>query len=679
MYRTLVGILGAFAIALLGVALTFSASGEQRAQFSFINGTEPATLDPGRMTGNPEGRIASALFEGLTRRDPKTLEPLPGAAEAWEISRDQKVYTFRMREAARWSDGRPVTAHDFVYSWMRLLDPDFGSEYAYILHVIRHAAAFNAYRGHAQRIEREIGPGLDALARAHPGGIPAEQLQRFFSEKDVFAALQGAQDEQVRRLLGERQKHISRAELDALRSGVNREAQRLARAYAGAKQHFGKDQGLYAKDERTLVVELVAPTAHFLEITSFHSALPVPRWLVEAEGLQSRWFLPQHIVCNGPYLLGSWRINDRLRLVLNETYWGKQRVRSKTIDALSTENETTALNLYLTGAVEWLPDLYPKDLVGRLKQRKDFYSEAAMGVYYYLLNTTKPPFSDRRVRQALALAIDRERIVKEVIGGGQLPAYHLVPPGMPGYDQPPSEIRLDVARARALLAEAGYPEGRGFPKVGILYNTNESHKKIAEVVADQLKRNLGITITAYNQEWQAYLTSARTLSFDMARRGWIGDYHDPNTFLDMFVTNGGNNQTGFSSPTYDYLIGAAGNVDEALESKERLLSAVRRPAALKPLVERLRGAENDEARSEARAELRLAILAEAEAIIVQQEFPILPVYFYVWSGFVSPQVRGFYPRLEMPDGTSLPNLQNQHPLDAIQVVRGGPRQEALDP
>ena len=247
---------------------------------------------------------------------------------------------------------------------------------------------------------------------------------------------------------------------------------------------------------------------------------------------------------------------------------------------------------------------------------------------------------------------------------GQQPAHHIVPPGLHGYASPPSAIGFDPARARQLLAEAGYPGGAGFPEIGILYNTLESHKTLAELVADQLAKHLGIRVTPYNQEWQAYLATMLAGEYDIARAGWIGDYLDPNTFLDLWITNGGNNQTGFSDPTYDALIAAAADVD-------RLgADAARRPGLFEPertraLADALRDAEGTSVHRDAATALRLQLLREAEAILVQRAFPVIPLYFYVQKGLVKPHVDGFYSELVFEDGTTAPNLQNLHPLRGI--------------
>jgi oligopeptide transport system substrate-binding protein len=265
------------------------------------------------------------------------------------------------------------------------------------------------------------------------------------------------------------------------------------------------------------------------------------------------------------------------------------------------------------------------------------------------------------------LAIDRSIITEQVLGLGQPVATTVVPPGLADYSPPETGIRLDVARARALLAEAGYRDGKGFPEAGILYNTSGQHKKIAEAVADQLRRNLGIQVTAYNQEWQAYLDATRSGAYTMARAGWHGDYADPNTFLDMWTTNGGNNQTGFSSPLYDRLIAAAADVGAFMKDPEPVLGGLDAPAPINALIAVCRAAESPGDKLAGFAKLRLALLREAEGLLVRKEFPIVPLYFYVVSGFLRPGVHGFYTTLEAPDGTTTPNTQDLHPLRGVWI------------
>ena len=701
MARNLLGILAVFAAALALVAITFSSSAQERAEFTYVSGSEPKSLDPQIMTGQLEGRIADTLFEGLVRRDPRSLRPVPGVArEMPEISEDLKRYVFRLRPEARWSDGAPVTAHDFAWSWRRLQRPDLGAEYAYIHHMIRWAGIYNTYGINAEAIRESILPNLarlrsrageavgvkeeewqtllEAAGPADGGGISADVWRLFLTTVHAFEALKNVDDPVLVGALTHGEGPVAPDVLDTITTALEAEAARRQALFERADAHYGVDEGVWAKDEHTLVVELVAPCPYFLDVLAFYSSHPVPRQVVGVQDEDGNyvneqdWFLPDKIVGNGPYRLDTWRVNDRIRLVRSPTYWNADSIELESIDALSIENQTTALNLYLTGAADWIPGNYPTDLVDQLKGRSDFYSTRGLGVYYYRFNTTRPPFDDPRVRLAFSMAIDRQVIVDDVMRLGQIPAFHLVPPdlGNYGYERPESRISFDPEAARALLAEAGFPGGKGFPPdVGILYNTSEGHKKVAEVVADQLRRNLGVQVTAYNQEWQAYQATTQNMDYWLARAGWIGDYVDPNTFMDMWVTNGGNNQTGWGDPLYDRLVRSAANIDLLVEESESLFQHLKEPERARELLAAYRGASSDAERARAGATLRMHCFREGEAILFQDAFPIMPVYFYVWSGLVRSHIGGFYSELDLGEGVKSANLQDIHPLRGLKVER----------
>jgi oligopeptide transport system substrate-binding protein len=656
---------------LLVVGLTLSRSTRGRADFTFQNGAEPKTLDPHLATGEPEHHVIEAVFEGLARLEPRSLEPVPGVAEAWDITPDGKTYTFHLRPGARWSDGRPVTAHDFTYAWRRLQTPQLGAEYAYIMHMVQYAEALNTHRGQADALEGPVLRALDELLAKYPSEVPKAALLELDKQQDLHSILKGTPNPKLRAFLIRPQQDAKSRELTELRAELKSEGVRRRRLNQEAERRFGVDGGVFAKDAQTLVVELVAPTPYFLELTTFYPFYPVPRWAVEKSSRD--WFMPGKLVNNGPFNLVSWRVGDRIRFERSPTYWGKDEVKLRSVEALAVENLTTGLNLYLTGEIDWLPNgYYPQDLAPDLAKRADFYAGPALIAYYYRINCSKKPFDDVRVRKALNLAIDREQIAKNVLLQGQQPAYHTVPPGIRGYEPPATGIRYDVAEARRLLAEAGFPGGKGFPKFGILYNTAESHKKIAEVLADQLRRNLNVDAVAYNQEWQSYLQTTRSMNYDLARYGWVGDYEDPNTFLDIWLTNGGNNRTGWGSVVYDRLIEAAGDVDRFLSAPEFVLEHAHDASKLTALAQQVKSSRQAPQRLAAMATLRLALLAEAEGILVRDEFPIVPLYFYVVSGLVKPHVKGFFSTLESSDGTKRPNFRDMHPLRDLYVERSAP-------
>jgi oligopeptide transport system substrate-binding protein len=243
-----------------------------------------------------------------------------------------------------------------------------------------------------------------------------------------------------------------------------------------------------------------------------------------------------------------------------------------------------------------------------------------LGTYYYRVNVTKPPLNNKLVRQALALGLDRERIVKFVTLGGELPGTTFTPPGTGGFRPKPvlPKDASHLAKAKELLAKAGFPGGKGLPPIELLYNTSDKHKKIAETLQQMWKQNLGIDVKLFNQEWKVYLDSQRTLNYQLSRAGWIGDYNDPNTFLDMFVTDGGNNQTGFSNKRYDELIAKA--------AQEQNLKK------------------------------RLAIFQEVESILLD-ELPVIPIYIYTRVYLKEPSVVGWYP-----------NIEDIHPLKHVSIV-----------
>lgn len=500
--------------------------------FTFNNGAEPETLDPHLMTGVPEHKLASALFEGLVTQHPETLQPVPGVAERWEVSADGTVYTFHLRKNAKWSDGRTVTARDFHASWRRALEPKTAATYAYMLYPIKNAEAFNK---------------------------------------------QGAENP----------------------DGTKRPAVSFDTV------------GVEVVDDFTLRVTLERPCAYFLDLMAFETAMPVPVALIEQHG--DRWVRPGTLVGNGPFKLKEWLPNQRIVMVKNEHYWDREFVKLEQIVALPLEDMDTAYKLFQQGQCDWLSDV-PLGKLDEIQRLPEYYVSPYAGSYFYRFNVTKKPFDDVRVRKALSLCIDREQITRDLLRAGQIPATWFTP-AMPGYE-PPKGLAFDREQARRLLAEAGYPGGKGFPQVELLYNTLESHKVIAENLVQQWRENLGITVSLRNSEWKVYLNDTQNMQYDIARAAWIADYLDPNTFLDMFVTDGGNNRTGWSNARYDALIAQAAR---ELDPKKRM-----------------------------------QVFQEAERILVEEELPIIPLYIYVNKGLLRETVRGWYE-----------NVRDAHPFQYI--------------
>jgi oligopeptide transport system substrate-binding protein len=621
---------GWLAVCLLaaGLAAAVRSSSLPPADFTFVNGTEVKSLDPAIVTGQPENRLINALFEGLVRWHPETLEPIPGVAESWEISDDQLRYRFRLRRSARWSDGSPVTADDFVYSFRRFLDPRTAAEYAYQGWYVKHARRYSAGgRGlrPGDRVEVELTRHPDDVNTLR-GDVVRGTLARI--EDATGAALA---DERIAAALADDDFSLEswtfvvdvQGQQRRYRYADDSAAQQPAPAgIAWCRQLLldFEEVGVKRLADDCVEFTLEHPTSYFLQLLGFYPLFPVNRRCVERYGSPA-WTYPEHIVCNGPFVPEFRRLRDRTRLAKNEAYWNAAEIALSSIDVLAVESSTTALNLYMTGQADWVydtPSTALRVLLNEDPPRDDLNPSTFLNTYYYLLNVNRPPLNDVRVRRALSLALDRAEIAERILAAGERPALSLTPPGIPGYD-PPQCPPEDPVEARRLLAEAGYPEGRGFPTLSILFNTHEAHRAIAELVRKQWQRNLGITVKGRNEEWASYLSSQRQSNFDVCRKGWIGDYADPNTFLDMFVTGGEQNNTGWGRPEYDALIAAAAR-------------------------------EADPAR-------RLQLLADAERMLMD-ELPLLPVYFYVSKNLVKPYVRGFYN-----------NIQDFHPLWALSIDR----------
>jgi oligopeptide transport system substrate-binding protein len=447
--------------------------------------------------------------------------PVPGAAESWEISPDATVYTFHLRKNAVWSNGDPVTAHDFVDAYQRILTPSLGSEYAYMHYVVTNAEAFNT----------------------------------------------------------------------------------------GKLKDFSLT-GYKALDDYTLQVTLNSSTPYFLSLLMHHSWYPVHLPTIRKYGdpfeRGNKWTRPGRYVGNGPFVLDKWHVNDVIVVGKSPTYWDRARVRLNKIYFYPIESDDTEERAFRSGQLHLTETLPPSKIAyykANLPEWLDIHPY--LGTYFYRINVTRPPLNDKRVRRALALAIDREAIVKDVTRGGQMPAYFFTPPGTAGYTCR-AQLKEDVTEARRLLAEAGYPEGRGFPTVKVLFNTLESHQKIAEALQQMWKKNLGIDVQLGNEEWKVYLDAQRTMDYQICRMAWIGDYDDPNSFLDMWLTGGGNNETGWSNPEYDKLIEQAARTHD--------------PSA------------------------RFEVFQKAEAILLD-EMPLIPIYFYTRVHLQRPEVKGWFPTL----------------------------------
>jgi len=483
------------------------------ADLTLCNGAEPQSLDPAIITGEPEIRIVQALFEGLTTRNAKG-EVIPGVAQSWTLSPDGLTYSFTLRPNAKWSNGDPVTAYDFLKSWERALNPLTASQYSYQLYYLANGEAYGT----------------------------------------------------------------------------------------GKLTDFSQ-VGVKTLDEHTLVVTLVHPTAYFLELATLPVLYPVHLPTIQKYG--NDWMKPGRIVSNGPYVLKKWRLNDYILVETNPYYW--RPVPIHRIKVLPTDSPTACFNLFYSRKTDLILDKtsIPAELVPEIRNKPYFHANPFGATTFVRFNVKRKPFDDVRVRKALAMAMDKVDIVTKITRCGEPIANTLVPPGNAGYT-PPKGLTYNVEEARKLLAEAGYPNGEGFPHVEILYAKRGSGEEVVTELQALWKRDLGITVGLRAQEWKVYLNTEQLIDFDLAMSAWIGDYNDPQTFIDMFVTDGGNNLTGWSNPQYDQMLATSENTPD--------------PAK------------------------RMGILHDMEKILVEDDVPIVPVYFWVGMSLYYPdKVGGFEP------------------------------------
>jgi len=369
--------------------------------------------------------------------------------------------------------------------------------------------------------------------------------------------------------------------------------------------------GVKALDDYTLEVKLVAPTPYFVSLTSFYHFGPVKQSAVEA-GPEGAWAKdPSIYVSNGPFVLTSYVIGDGLTLEKNPNFWDAANVQIDKINVKFIDEASTAYTAYNAGDFDFLNDVPPAEVPKLIAENPEYYIFPLLGTYYYNFNMDLDMFQDARVRRALALSIDREQIV-EVIAGGQVPAPGFVPPGFPDHNgndffETAGNYGIETddsqfAEAKKLLAEAGYPGGKGFPKFVLMYNTSEGHKLVAEMVQEMWKTNLGLDVSLENQEWAVFQDTRKAGDYEVSRGGWITDFLDPSGLLAIFTEGNAYNDPNFNNADYD----AAMN---------RALTAT-----------------TDAAHYEA--------LYEAQDILMT-ELPIVPVYHYTDSMLSSPAVKGW--------------------------------------
>ena len=481
------------------------------------NMAEPGTLDPAKARGTHESWPLQHLFAGLTRvnKDGKVENVL---ADKIEVSEDGKVYKVTLKDGLKWSDGNPVTAEDFEFSWKRVLDPKLESQYAYQLYYLAGAEDYNKGKGKAE------------------------------------------------------------------------------------------DVGVKALDPKTLQVTLKQPTAYFDSLMAFYTYYPVSKKVVEANPDWAKD--PKTFVSNGPFVLKEWTHNAKIVMDKNPNYFEADKVKIDGIDLDIIEDQSTVYQKYVAGEYNMVVEL-PTEVTAKLRAENN--PELVIGpnvaLYYYNLNPAIKPLNNVKVRKALSLALDRKVITDQITQGGQLPATAIVPPGL--LDDTGKEfsdankdlIKTDVEEAKKLLTE-GLAEEKMTPadvKLTILYNTSENHKKIAEAIQQMWNKELGINTTLENVEFKVKIDRENAHQFEISRSGWVGDYLDPMTFVDLWITGASNNYVNYSNPEYDKL------VKEAQTSTDK--------------------------------KLRMDNMKKAEKMILE-DMAIIPIYFYTHPYAVKPNVKG---------------------------------------
>ncbi|WP_367716725.1 peptide ABC transporter substrate-binding protein [Nitratireductor sp. GISD-1A_MAKvit] len=512
---------------LAGTILLSSAMAASAVTYVRANDGDPETLDQHKTSTVVEAHLLRDLYEGLVVYD-ASAKIIPGVAEEWTISDDGTVYTFNLREDAKWSNGDPVVAEDFVFSLRRIMMPDTGAKYANILYPIKNAEAIN--KGEAE----------------------ADQL------------------------------------------------------------------GVKAVDERTLEITLEQPTPYFLELLTHQTGLPVNPKAVEAHGTD--FVAPENIVTNGAYTLVSFQPGDKIVMEKNENFHDADSVQIDRIEYLPIEDRATCVRRFEAGEVHSCSDL-PTEQIKSLKERLGDQVRITpyLGTYYYALNMKREALADSNVRQALAMAIDREFLGDEIWAGSMLPAYSLVPPGIGNYEGGGAQADwADMSpldredKAIELMKEAGYGEDNPLT-IELAYNNSENHKNTATAIADMWKP-LGVDVKFNVRDLSAHYANLRDQKdFDVARAGWIGDYSDPQNFLFLVESdNTGFNYAQYENPEYDALM--------------------------------------DKAAAETDLVKRAEILREAEAMFLA-DMPYIPLLFYSSLSLVSSKLNGWEDNIQNVHGT----------------------------
>jgi oligopeptide transport system substrate-binding protein len=561
------------------------------------NSSEPEWLDPNLLSDSAGSSLVWNMFAGLAQPHPQDLEPMPDIARRWDISPDRTLYTFHLREST-WSDGTPLTAHDFEWSWKRLLDPKTGSKYGSMLYVLRNGSAFHQGALWVKGTDWQAGEEEAAaagVASFFEEVVPVDRVETTdWPEPGALVYLNGEADQ----LPALRQKAIETLDGKSTPTGAKLSVEVADGALVGVR----------ALDDLTLEVRLTGPVPYFTSLVTHYSLLPVPRHVLEglaAKGIEpALWTRPEHVVSNGAYVLKKHHFRYYYEVEKNPRYWDAAAVKVERIRVPLVESSNTSLNLYRAGEFDWVGrnTSLPSEFMNYLEGFDDFQRFPYGSVYFYWINTKSPPLDNPKLRRALSLAIDRQSLVDNVARADQTPSADLVPDGVAGYQGLRTPL-FDPEGARAMLKEAGYASGAEVPRFTVIYNTAEGHRQLAEAIQEMWKENLGIDVAIENQEWQVFLRNLQLHNFQIARMGWIMDYADPFTLLELLTEHNGNNHSNWHLAEYDRMLQAANNNPDPAQ--------------------------------------RLAIFREAETIL-RDAAPMLPIYVYTRSTLVKPYLMGYW-------------------------------------
>jgi len=604
---------------------------EKRADFAFINRGDIFTLDLNTMSYMQDFRLTYGIREGLYNLDGKTFRPIPAGAVSHELSADKKVWTFKLRKEAKWTNGDPVTAHDYVFSWRRMLAEP--GEYTYLFYYVKGAREFEEGMSKGDPPEWKT-VGIEAvddltfrvtLNNPVPYLLDIVAFPPFYPRHErSMAAFREFSDDDV---MGP---FLAWAEPKGFKVKSATEAELVAKLKEfAAASPFGGPADASRKEAREKLARMISK-----DFVSY--------------AYDKAYTRPPQVVTNGPFYLKIWDFKRRLYLEKSDTYWDKANVRSNSVEMVVAESQQNQLLLYETGQVDWNADVFGDQAAElKAKGRTDLRTSPAFGTAFlsFLCRPELPasvgggknPLADIRVRQALAMTIDKVDIVTRITRMGELPARTYLPPDgtlpefvwQPGiYDAGRGKpytfeemqnrlqsgdgitgagpgLPMNVNKARELLAEAGYANGRGFPRLPILYNTSSSvRRSIAQVLKDQWKKVLNIDVEIQGIEGKIFQQTVTKKDYAIATVAWYGDYPDVSTFTDKYKSSSLQNDSAWENKVYDKLC--------------------------------------DDAEAQLDEKKRIELLSKAEHMI-DTEVPIVPLYHYVNINLSRDNVRGVRP------------------------------------